>query len=129
MQRSWGRSDSALPPPAAALACCLLLCLGQAACTVVLPFGAVLDDLPGAAAAQAASGAGWPSNVSISLVDETVQVSSHPGIRLRVPAAWRRINPLAGPSARLPPQGAAAASAALLALLTIAARPSAACTD
>ena len=54
MQRSRGPCASALPAVAAALACCLVLCLGPAACTVVLPFGAVLDDLPGAAAAQAA---------------------------------------------------------------------------
>ncbi|KAL4434367.1 hypothetical protein ABPG75_000808 [Micractinium tetrahymenae] len=67
---------------ALAAACALLLCLGlapPASAALTLPWGAILEDLPGWNAVQ--GGPDWPSNVSISLVDAEVQVEGPPGSR------------------------------------------------
>ena len=58
-----------------ALLAASLLCLGAAGAAhaaVLVPYGANLEDLPGASAVQ--GGSGWPKNISIALVESEVQV-------------------------------------------------------
>ena len=54
-----------------------LLSLGSAQ-PLVLPYGVHLEELPGFASVQ--GGAGWPKNISITLVDAPVQVCSQGGV-------------------------------------------------